>query len=326
MSVLVRGFEPGGNLKLISKKLKAVAKSTPDSAYVCVGDTIETEEPDYLKGHGTAVVDGRLVATLCGVVQRINKLIYVQPVRSRYTPEVGDVVVGRVTEIAGKRWKIDLNSRQEAGLLISAVNLPGGVQRRRNAEDELNMRSMFTEGDLISAEVQGRTYDGGTQLHTRSIKFGRLSGGQLVAIHAKLVKKQRFHFTTLKGLDVDIIAGLNGLIWVSPHVPRGQDSAPLNTTTAQQDQQDLAAAAEAGCGGPIKEQREAVVRVAGAIRALAVLMLQVYPDSVLDAYQASLDAGVAVKDMTERPFLERLAGREVERRTKETAAGVMGTS
>jgi hypothetical protein len=33
-----------------------------------------------------------------------------------------------VLQIAGKRWKVDLNSRQEAGLLISAVNLPGGVQ------------------------------------------------------------------------------------------------------------------------------------------------------------------------------------------------------
>jgi hypothetical protein len=28
-----------------------------------------------------------------------------------------------------------------------------------------------------------------------------------VVVQPKLVKKQRFHFTTLKGLDVDIIAG-----------------------------------------------------------------------------------------------------------------------
>ena len=34
-------------------------------------------------------------------------------------------------QIAGKRWKIDLKSRQEAGLLLSAVNLPGGIQVRR---------------------------------------------------------------------------------------------------------------------------------------------------------------------------------------------------
>jgi len=31
-------------------------------------------------------------------------------------------------QVAGKRWKVDLNSRQEASLLLSAVNLPGGVQ------------------------------------------------------------------------------------------------------------------------------------------------------------------------------------------------------
>ncbi|WIA09572.1 hypothetical protein OEZ85_008964 [Tetradesmus obliquus] len=342
MSVVVRSFEAGSNLKLISKTSKAVAKSTPDSAYVCVGDTIDTEEPEFLKGHGTALVDGRLLATLCGVVQRIDKLIYVQPVKSRYTPEVGDVVVGRVTEIAGKRWKVDLNSRQEAGLLISAVNLPGGVQRRRNAVDELNMRSMFREGDLISAEVQGKNQDGGIQLHTRSVKFGKLSGGQLVVVQPKLVRKQRFHFTTLQGLDVDVIAGLNGLIWVSPHIPRGEDGAPLQQqqqaaapAAAEQQQPSTVAAAAGGnpaaiaaaaaaAGGPSKQQREAVVRVAGAIRALAALMLQVYPDSIVEAYTASIEAGVAVSDMSERRFLEVLAQREVARRRREAVHAADG--
>jgi hypothetical protein len=40
------------------------------------------------RGHGTLLVDGRLVASLCGVVQRINKLIYVQPVKSRRVSSV----------------------------------------------------------------------------------------------------------------------------------------------------------------------------------------------------------------------------------------------
>ncbi len=53
-------------------------------------------------------------------------------------------------QIAGKRWKVDLQSQQQGSLLLSAVNLPGGVQRRRNAEDEAAMRSVFREGDLIS--------------------------------------------------------------------------------------------------------------------------------------------------------------------------------
>lgn len=129
------------------------------------------------------------MATVCGVIQRVNKLISVVPVKNRYAtltlllqflqsdksnstsgmahaphrynPELGDVVVGRVTEVsapthcewncrpgimlhqqsccilampvyalqvANKRWRVDLRSRQAAALMLSAVNLPGGVQ------------------------------------------------------------------------------------------------------------------------------------------------------------------------------------------------------
>ena len=31
-------------------------------------------------------------------------------------------------QVAGKRWRIDLKSRQDAALMLSAVNLPGGIQ------------------------------------------------------------------------------------------------------------------------------------------------------------------------------------------------------
>jgi hypothetical protein len=47
--VAVASYESGANLKLISKNLRPLFKSVPDSVFVCVGDTIETEEPDYLK-------------------------------------------------------------------------------------------------------------------------------------------------------------------------------------------------------------------------------------------------------------------------------------
>lgn len=64
----------------------------------------------------------------------------------RYNPEVGDLVVGRITEVSAlpdrclvrlcayntqvqpRRWKVDANSRQDAVLMLSSVNLPGGVQ------------------------------------------------------------------------------------------------------------------------------------------------------------------------------------------------------
>lgn len=54
---------------------------------------------DCCRGHGTQVVDGELVATVCGVVDRVNKLVGVRPVGSRYVAQVGDVVLGRIVEV-----------------------------------------------------------------------------------------------------------------------------------------------------------------------------------------------------------------------------------
>lgn len=79
------------------------------------------------RGHGTYTQDEKLVASLCGVVERVNKLITVRPLKARYTPEVGDVVVGRITEVSTNRWRVDVNARSDAHLFLSSVDLPGGV-------------------------------------------------------------------------------------------------------------------------------------------------------------------------------------------------------
>ena len=38
----------------------------------------------WCRGHGTSDQDGEVVATLCGVVERVNKLVYVRTLRARY--------------------------------------------------------------------------------------------------------------------------------------------------------------------------------------------------------------------------------------------------
>jgi exosome complex component RRP4 len=67
-----------------------------------------------------------LTASVAGVVERVNKLISVRPIKNRYSGEVGDVIVGRILEVQQKRWKVDTNSRLDSVLLLSSVNLPGG--------------------------------------------------------------------------------------------------------------------------------------------------------------------------------------------------------
>lgn len=63
---------------------------------------------------------------MAGVMEKVNKLISIRPLKSRYVGEIGDVVVGRIAEVQQKRWKVNTNSRLDSILLLASVNLPGG--------------------------------------------------------------------------------------------------------------------------------------------------------------------------------------------------------
>lgn len=157
---------------------------------------------------------GELVASVAGILERVNKLVSVRPLNARYTGEVGDVIVGRVREVGTRRWTVDINARQDAVLMLSSVNLRGGVQRRRTQEDQMNMRAYFEEHDLISADVHSMFADGAVSLHARSLKFGKLENGSFIAVPHALVKRLKQHFVSLP-CGVDVILGNNGYIWMT---------------------------------------------------------------------------------------------------------------
>jgi len=142
--------------------------------HILPGQTIPTEI-GYLKGHGCYEQDNKLIATLCGTVERVNKLVTVKPLLARYTGDVGDVVVGRILEVCEREgksfWKVDVFGILDGRLPLSSVNYGG---RRITVMDEHNMRSLFVEGDVISAEVFKVETNGQLILQTRVVKFGRV--------------------------------------------------------------------------------------------------------------------------------------------------------
>lgn len=79
------------------------------------------------RGHGTYVDEEKILrASVAGVLEKVNKLISIRPLKARYHGEIGDLIVGRITEVQQKRWKVDLNAKLDGVLLLSSVNLPGG--------------------------------------------------------------------------------------------------------------------------------------------------------------------------------------------------------
>lgn len=198
------------------------AHENRSAVYVVTGQAISSTT-QYIRGHGTYLdtENSDIVSVVCGTAERVSKLLMVRPIRTRYRPEVGDLVVGRITEVQSRRWKVDIGSQTDASLPLSAINLPGGVQRKKLETDELQMRTFFQEGDLVSAEVQTVAVDGSVTIHTRSLRYGKLRNGALVVMPPPLIRRHASHFVSIMPLPdhgIDLILSLNGLMWVSKHV------------------------------------------------------------------------------------------------------------
>ncbi|CAG8446698.1 11160_t:CDS:2 [Ambispora gerdemannii] len=212
-----------------------------------------TSDPQFMKGHGTYhLPPDSMLSAVAGIVEPVNKLILVRPLHTRYTGDIGDLVIGRITEVTQKRWKVDLNSRQDGVLQLSSINLPGGVQRRKTEEDELQMRKFFIEGDLLVAEIHAFFQDGAANLHTRNSKYGKLRNGSFINVPPPLVQRCKTHFHTLP-CGIDVILGLNGYIW------------PIDDST-----------------------REKIARVCNCINALSQNFVYINDTAIIYAYDASL--------------------------------------
>jgi exosome complex component RRP4 len=208
-----------------------------------------------------------------GEIDRVSKLISVKAPRTRYTAEVGDVVVGRIIEVSNKRWRVDCNARQDSSLLLSAIHLPGVIQRRKSESDELQMRCFFAEGEVLVAEVQMLYHDGAFGIHTRNLKYGKLVAGELIIVKASLVRRSRSHFV-VTAWGVEIILGLNGYIWVGK--PR---KLP--------DEQDLDALYSRDLGPISKAELDAIARTRNCIVALDSKFKIIDEDSISRLYHAT---------------------------------------
>lgn len=173
-----------------------------------------TDDPVWMKGHGTYFLNDQTYSCVAGNISRVNRLLSVIPLRGRYLPETGDHVVGRITEVGAKRWKVDIGAKQDATLMLGSVNLPGGVLRRKSESDELQMRAFLKEGDLLNAEVQSIYSNGSAALHTRSLNYGKLRNGMFLRVPANLIVKSKNHSFDLPG-NVSVILGVNGYVWLS---------------------------------------------------------------------------------------------------------------
>lgn len=303
------------------------------------------------RGHGTYMnpLSTSIIATVAGTVQKTNKLLSVHPLRARYTPEIGDLVVGRIVEVQSRRWKVDVAAPLLAQLPLSAINLPGGILRRRTSADELQIRTFFSEGDLVVAEVQSVHQDGSASLHTRSLKYGKLRNGVFLAVTGTggsaassssvkggvgvgnsasgsalaapggsgtggVVRSRRQVWTESTangGGNVNIVLGVNGYIFISKNSDEDAASSTTENVSITRMEEMVSSSIYSSQNDDIPPQtRREIARLTQCIRVLVQNGVRVDEDTVKGAYNASLQVDLEIGDEEDEEDEWRQEGRE----------------
>ena len=150
-------------------------------------------------------------------------------------------------------------------------------QRRRCVEDEQMMRRYLQEGDLICAEVQNIFADGSLSLHTRVLKYGKLSQGIMLKVAPGLIKRKKTHFHNLAN-GATLILGNNGYIWIGANT-QDTDRSEGGFT------QDLSRISQ--------QYREVCSRLRNCILSLAECNLYLTDTSVTYAYDESMKYSIS---------------------------------
>lgn len=259
-----------------------------------------TSDPQWMRGHGTYVPAGEstIISTVAGHLHKTNKLLSVQPLRARYQPEIGDLVVGRIVSVQTKKWSVDIAAPMLASLPLSSINLPGGILRRRTAVDELNIRTFFSEGDLLVAEVQSLHQDNTAALHTRSLKYGKLrnglftslsgAGGGILSRKGGVVRSRRQAFTlnTAAG-EVDVVLGVNGYIFISKHTTAPAANSDITINRLEEAVSETLYSSQNDEIEPAT-MRE-ITRVSTLVKGLVACGKRVDEDTIVKIYEAAID-------------------------------------
>ena len=228
-----------------------------------------------------------------------------------------------------------------AQLPLSAINLPGGILRKRTTTDELQIRSFFNEGDLVVAEVQSIHQDGAASLHTRSLKYGKLRNGVFLAVAGMgaagtqrgtgVVRSRRQVWTVNAangGGDIDVYLGVNGYIWISKHVAgEGPGGAGAPQVALNRLEEMVSSSMYSSQNDEISlATRREIARLAGCIRVLVEGGVRVDEDNVMKAYESSveldLELGDDDEDRDKREGRDYLGGDRASR----IVAAVLGRS
>ena len=166
-------------------------------------------DDDFYSGRGTFKENGKICSSLMGLVSLRNKKIRVIPLKSKYVPKKGDVVIGKVDDVRFSMWDININSPYSG--ILPAFEVFGREKK------ELNR--VFDVGDVLFLRVVEVDEVKKAKLGLKGRGMGKFRGGIIVDIAPtkvpRLIGKKGSMINMIKDkTQCKIVVGQNGLVWV----------------------------------------------------------------------------------------------------------------
>ena len=166
-------------------------------------------EDDYYAGRGTFQENGKVCSNLLGLVSLRNKKISVIPLKSKYLPKKGDVVIGKIDDVRFSMWGVDINSPYPGILPASEVF----------GRDKKDLSRVFDIGDVLFLRIVDVDEVKKVKLGLKGRGMGKFKGGIIVDIAPtkvpRLIGKKGSMINMIKDkTGCKIVVGQNGLVWV----------------------------------------------------------------------------------------------------------------
>ena len=144
-----------------------------------------------------------------GLVSLRNKKIRVIPLKSKYVPKKGDVVIGKINDVRFSMWDVDINSPYSG--ILPAFEVFGREKK------ELN--KVYDVGDVLFLRVVDVDEIKKAKLGLKGRGMGKFKGGIIVEIAPtkvpRLIGKKGSMINMIKDkTNCKIVVGQNGLVWV----------------------------------------------------------------------------------------------------------------
>ena len=166
-------------------------------------------DDEYYSGRGTFKENGKICSSLLGRVSLRNKKIRVVPLKSKYVPKKGDVVIGKIKDVRFSMWDVDINSPYSG--ILPAFEVFGREKK------ELNR--VYDVGDVLFLRVVDVDEIKKAKLGLKGRGMGKFKGGIIVDIAPtkvpRLIGKKGSMINMIKDkTKCKIVVGQNGLVWV----------------------------------------------------------------------------------------------------------------